>query len=224
VKESSEPTYILALESAIAEGSAALIAHGSAIAHTRVANGCSRAEKIISVVADLLDGAGLARTDLDLIAVSTGPGSYSGIRIGMSTAIGLANALNVPCAGVSVLQAMAHASNLQGAYIAAVPVGKNDVAWQKFGAPGPGSSNAAEMSSSESFIIELGKRPSITLFAHTDLLPRISDKLPAMTRLVDAGRGMAEFVGHFALLEGIGQPLRPIYLRNRDAAPRTRFL
>ena len=100
---------ILSIESAVAGGSVALISadRQTILRHDR--NECSRAEKIISVVGSLLEEAGLTLPDLTMIAASTGPGSYSGIRIGLSTALGLTSALNIHIVGVSVLEAMANA-------------------------------------------------------------------------------------------------------------------
>jgi len=101
VKE--ERSNILSIESAVAGGSVALfsVERGTILRHD--GNDCSRAEKIISVVRSLLEEAGLTLPDLNMIAASTGPGSYSGIRIGLSTALGLTSALNIPIVGVSVL-------------------------------------------------------------------------------------------------------------------------
>lgn len=67
----------------------------------------SRAVRILEDVDELLAEAGLERETLDGLVVGTGPGSYTGLRIGLVTARALAFALDVPVAGVSTLSALA---------------------------------------------------------------------------------------------------------------------
>jgi len=212
---------ILSLDSAVASGSVALICGETGSIIKREGSDCSRAEKLISVISDILNEAALELKDLDLIAVSTGPGSYSGIRIGLATALGLSNSLGIQCVGFSVLEAMAYGARLPSSYIAAIPVGKNDVAWQAFNADNPGREDPrtyAELVPLASFVEHLKSRQHMRLFAQTDLLKRLGNQIPSTTPFVDAGIGMAEFVGRLASREdATNSSLQPIYLRNRDA-------
>ena len=67
----------------------------------------SRAVRVLQDVEELLEEAGLERNDVEGIAVATGPGSYTGLRMGLVTARTLAISLGVPVAGVSTLDALA---------------------------------------------------------------------------------------------------------------------
>ena len=64
------------------------------------------AERIVEVIDRAISDAGASLSDLDLLAVSVGPGSFTGLRIGVSTMKGLAEGANLPLAGVSTLDAM----------------------------------------------------------------------------------------------------------------------
>ncbi len=92
---------ILAFDTATDVATSALVARGEVLGER-----ASRAVALLEDVDALLDRAGLGPRDLDGLAVGTGPGSFTGIRIGLATARGLALALGVPVAGVSTLAAL----------------------------------------------------------------------------------------------------------------------
>ena len=214
----------LSIESAVGGGSIALLRAGEIVGHRSEGNDSSRAERLLSTIDDLLSEAEVVLRDLEMIAVSIGPGSYSGIRIGVSTALGLSHALGIECVGVSVLDAVAHANNIHQDFIAAIPVGKNDVAWQHFSQATDGgkTTTGPELLPVAEFIDVLSREYSGTnLLAHVELLPRLGARISSSIRLRGVGPGMAEFVGKLALSEDrLPAPLHPIYLRN-SRAPRS---
>lgn len=76
--------------------------------------GRDQAARLLPAIAAALEQAGVARTELDLIAVTTGPGSFTGVRVGLSAARGLAVGLGIPLAGIpttTVLHSQAMASD-----------------------------------------------------------------------------------------------------------------
>jgi tRNA threonylcarbamoyladenosine biosynthesis protein TsaB len=93
---------ILAFDTATETATSALVGDGEVLAE-RV----SRAVTLLEDVDALLRQSGAHPRDIDAIAVGTGPGSFTGVRIGLATARGLALALGVPVAGVSTLDALA---------------------------------------------------------------------------------------------------------------------
>ena len=90
---------ILALDSALARCSAGLVADGVLRAGRQQEAGRGQAALLPVMVAAVLDEAGVAATDLDLIAVTVGPGSFTGIRAGLALAHGIALGAGVPVVG-----------------------------------------------------------------------------------------------------------------------------
>jgi len=89
--------------------------------------------QLLPAVDALLARQGVSKADLTAICVSLGPGSYAGIRAGMSVAKGLAFALELPIAGVGRLETEAYAFAATGLTVAAVHrAGRRDVAWAAY--------------------------------------------------------------------------------------------
>jgi tRNA threonylcarbamoyladenosine biosynthesis protein TsaB len=219
----SDSNYILAIECAVANGSVALL-HGRELIGPSVEGNPSRAEDILRIIDSVLDSAGIPGRELSTIAVSTGPGSYSGIRIGLATALGLASATGVPCTGVATLEAMASRIDRSSIdAVTAVPVGKNQVAWQVFESSEGGASDASppELASFATFVELLSSRSSATLLAHTDVYTRLSGDLPTGLTLIDAGTNLAGLIAQFvgSHPSDSGSSLKPLYLRDRSLGP-----
>ena len=98
---------ILAFESSAKAASVALCRDGHLLSQYSQCSGLTHSRTLLPMAEDMLKNAELALQDVDLIAVAHGPGSFTGIRIGVSTVKGLAWAGDKPCVGVSTLEAMA---------------------------------------------------------------------------------------------------------------------
>ena len=98
---------ILAFESSARAASAALLRDGKLISQYTQCSGLTHSRTLLPMGEDMLKNAELTLGDVDLLAVAHGPGSFTGIRIGVSMVKGLAWALDKPCVGVSTLEAMA---------------------------------------------------------------------------------------------------------------------
>jgi tRNA threonylcarbamoyladenosine biosynthesis protein TsaB len=94
-------------------------------------------EQLIPQVAALLTKHGLTKNDLDAFAVASGPGSFTGLRVGLAAIKALAEVLAKPIAAVSLLEALALASALQGRVIAALDAGRGDVYAGEYEVAGP---------------------------------------------------------------------------------------
>ena len=98
---------ILAFESSAKAASVALCRDGHLVSQYSQCSGLTHSRTLLPMAEDMLKNAELTLRDVDLIAVAHGPGSFTGIRIGVSTVKGLAWAGGKPCVGVSTLEAMA---------------------------------------------------------------------------------------------------------------------
>jgi len=98
---------ILALETSAKACSAAVTENGRVIASAFQCTGLTHSRTLMPMVENMLRNADLTPADCDVIAVANGPGSFTGIRIGIAAAKGLAFALDKPAVGVSTIEAMA---------------------------------------------------------------------------------------------------------------------
>ena len=111
---------ILAFESSAKAASVALCRDGHLISQYSQCSGLTHSRTLLPMAEDMLKNAELKIRDVDVIAVAHGPGSFTGIRIGVSTVKGLAWAGDKPCVGVSTLEAMAWHGLAAGGYVCPV--------------------------------------------------------------------------------------------------------
>ncbi len=100
---------LLAFDTATSGCSAAAFRDGALAASQARAMTRGQSESLMPMIDDVLAEAGLTYGDLDALAVTVGPGAFTGLRIGLAAARGLALALNIPCAAVTTLEAVAKA-------------------------------------------------------------------------------------------------------------------
>ena len=99
---------ILSVDSSAIVASAALSEDGRLLAEYTLNNKNTHSETLLPMIESLLSFFSMETADVDLFAVSIGPGSFTGVRIGTATVKGLAFASNKPCVGVSTLEAIAY--------------------------------------------------------------------------------------------------------------------
>jgi len=99
---------ILALDTTTRPGSCALVRDGQLLREEPGDAAREQAEQLPGDLAALLARESVSLSDIDLLAVATGPGSFTGLRVGIATMQGLAMAIGTPLIGVSALDALAH--------------------------------------------------------------------------------------------------------------------
>lgn len=130
---------VLAFDTSAAHCAAAVVCGDRVLAECAEPMTRGQAERLFPLLEDLLARAGLAWSDLDAIGVGIGPGNFTGIRISVAAARGLALSLGIPAIGVSATEAAA--CGAPRPCRAVVPLRGDEVVWQDFG-PAPADGGA----------------------------------------------------------------------------------
>jgi tRNA threonylcarbamoyladenosine biosynthesis protein TsaB len=119
---------VLALDTCLNACSVAVCEDGSPLAAHSEIMSRGHQERLAPLAAATMTEAGVTFGDLDLVAVTIGPGSFTGLRVGLAFAKGLALALGIPCLGVGALEALA-ASEGEGGFVAAAVDARRGQIW-----------------------------------------------------------------------------------------------
>ena len=111
---------ILAFETSAKAASVALLEDGKLLGEAYQNTGMTHSQTLMVMAEDLLKTAGKTAQDVTAVAVAEGPGSFTGVRIGVAAAKGFAWGRQIPCAGVSTLEAMAVSLGIFDGYICPV--------------------------------------------------------------------------------------------------------
>lgn len=189
---------------------AALWSEGDVISakHEELAKG--QAERLFPMIEEVLEEAGVSKDKLQAIGVGAGPGNFTGIRISVAAARGLALGLQIPAVGISMLEALAFGH--EGPALTSVSAGREGVYLQRFGA---GAERGPELVPLED--VQDWNFASLTC---------IGNQEETIAAMLGAQSGPAPFypasaIARIAALRWQDKPTRPapLYLRQPDAAP-----
>ncbi len=128
---------ILALETSAVTASVAVTEDDKLLAQSFQNSGLTHSATLMPMVADLMKNTGLVMDDIDVVAVSVGPGSFTGVRIGVAAAKGLAWPGEKLCAPCSSLESMAwQCAHMEGEICAVMDARRNQVYNARFGVNG----------------------------------------------------------------------------------------
>ena len=112
---------ILAFETSAKAGSVALMQSGKLLAESYQNTALTHSQTLLSMAENMLKSCGLIPKEVQAVAVAEGPGSFTGVRIGVAAAKGFAWGAQIPCYGVSTLEAMAQNAGIyQGIVVCAM--------------------------------------------------------------------------------------------------------
>ncbi len=204
----SHGDVILAIESAIGGGSISLIRNRSEISSRIGSSSFSKAEDLLADIVILMESSGVGRQEIGLIAVSAGPGSFTGIRIGIATALGLRAGLDVPMSSVSALKAIAHSQRDGEKITVGLSVGRDAVCLQSFKKR---TGKLAELEephtlSEPAFLSFATNAVDAQLVVHTPLYEKLGP-----SSAVDFGNNIAFAIGN-ACSETSGKISQPLFI------------
>lgn len=199
---------------AVVEGDTTLAAQHEAMTRGHV-------ERLAPMVAEVLSKAGLTPMNLDGIAVTTGPGSFTGARLGVSFARGLAMAAKAPAAGISVFEAMR--SDLDTHSIVALPGKNGSFLLQSFFPDGTATTEPADFEPTDvGRIVPESGAFTITGTASEAVMDLLSEPVRDRATLTQAPEITAEQIarlGARAWSNGSPKVPAPLYVRAADAKP-----
>ena len=123
---------ILALESSAKPASVAICTNTELLGQYFQNSGLTHSRTLLSMTDSLLSNLDIPMSDIDMVAVSHGPGSFTGIRIGVSAAKGLAWGFDIPVCGVSTLEAMVYQEPVPGLLLCPVMDARRDQVYNAF--------------------------------------------------------------------------------------------
>ncbi|WP_392544596.1 tRNA (adenosine(37)-N6)-threonylcarbamoyltransferase complex dimerization subunit type 1 TsaB [Oryzobacter sp. 24SJ04S-52] len=177
-------------------------------------------EHLAPLVQRLLDDAGLTPRDLTDVVVGTGPGPFTGLRVGMVTGVTMGHALGLPVHGVCSLDVLAHAAlGAHDEVLVATDARRKEVYWARYraGSGGvgldavvrvgdPAVDRPAELPEDVRSLPTAGRGPVL----YPELFPHALEPL-------DVDAGLLALLGAQGVAAGRSMPVEPLYLRRPDA-------
>jgi tRNA threonylcarbamoyl adenosine modification protein YeaZ len=188
--------------------------------------GKGHAERLIGVIEGALGRAGLAYADLGRIGVSIGPGSFTGVRVGVATARGLALALGIPAVGVNTLEALAaeaHTKFPDKPVLSAIDGRRGDLYCAVYTPDGAVLSGPAAISIAAT--VSLARRHDAALAGNgADAILAAAGTPPPLDTGLRAATADIRFYARLAAgRKATDEKPKPLYLRGADAKPQSGF-
>lgn len=105
---------ILSIDTASKLCSVSILENTTLLKKITLDNGLTHSETLMPTISKILEQTNLALSDINLFVCDKGPGSFTGIRIGIATVMGFSDSLCIPCVGISSLESLAYMTNSQG--------------------------------------------------------------------------------------------------------------
>ena len=206
---------VLALDTSTPATAVALVNDGDVLAERSEVAANRHGELLSPFLAEVLQIAGIRAADVELVAVGVGPGPFTGLRVGLMTAAGFADALAVPARGVCSLDAVACAGerDWDGGFTVLTDARRKEVYWARYAAgrrvDGPHVERPAVVAE------QLAAGETVTGFAASMYAADFS------AQVVDESSGYpsAVAIARLALDDSWALPVKPLYLRRPDARP-----
>ena len=183
--------------------------------------GRGHAERLMDMIAVAMDEAGLGFGDLERIAVTVGPGSFTGLRVGIAAARGLALACSAPAIGIGTLAV--HAESVrhevgETPVLAVLSAGRGEIYGQSFAADGTPEA-PPEAAPAATFARRIAANTLIAGSGAAALAEILGDEARARTVHENSAPDIASLCRLALAAAPTGEAPRPLYLRPPDAKP-----
>ncbi|ALE03408.1 tRNA (adenosine(37)-N6)-threonylcarbamoyltransferase complex dimerization subunit type 1 TsaB [Bartonella ancashensis] len=215
---------ILVIDTASSHCTVALIYHQSVVAHISEGMNKGHAEKLISQIEQAMNISDTTFDKIDCIAVNIGPGSFTGIRVGVSAARALALALKIPAVGISLLEALtaqAIQNDISSDITAVIEAYEGMFYCQNF-SKDLIALNAPSLRTLDSVIANLPEKTTLIGPAVDAIAIHITDKTTILHKLLPKDVNVAIYA-HLAMNKSSHTPPSPLYLRDAEARKQTNF-
>lgn len=213
---------LLAIETS-QRGSISLFQNGQETSHWIGDTEKSRSEDLLPQIEDLLNKSGVNKKNIGCIAVSTGPGSFTGLRIGIALAKGLSMALNCQSIGIPLMEAMSLMRS-ESDLMCVLNAGRGHLYQQEFNlTENLKADSLPQLVGMEEFSLGVKNYQETTLLVEKDFLDKESlyfDEIGQHVNIHEAYLNLAGLIGRVALAKpeiSTGQEIVPLYIRNADA-------
>lgn len=202
---------VLALDTAGADCSAALFSssEGRVLSCVTETLGKGHAERLMDILDRALAEAGLELSAVERIAVTVGPGSFTGIRVGVAAARGLGLALGVEVRGISTLSVLAEEARKAGDFVVAIDARRDEVYFQHF-------------PHGEALLLSVSEARERVKGLDVDVIGSARPLLVDDAVSEGPDRYPAGIIAQLAV-SGDNLPPKPLYLRGADAKPQMGF-
>ncbi len=214
--------HLLAIDTALEACSVGVVAGASEVLKSEVI-GRGHAERLMDMISAAMAEAGLGYGDLERIAITVGPGSFTGLRVGIAAARGLALTTGVAAVGIGTLAVHAEAVRHEigeTPVLAVLSAGRGELYGQSFAADGT-PEGPPEAAPAASFAARLAANTLIAGSGATALAEILGDEARARTVHEHSAPDIAALCRLARTAPLTGQPPRPLYLRPPDAKPQT---
>jgi tRNA threonylcarbamoyladenosine biosynthesis protein TsaB len=208
---------VLAIDTCLTACSVAVVEGEDVLAQASEPMTRGHQERLAPMTGEVMRAANLGFGAIDRIGVTVGPGSFTGLRVGLAFAKGLALALGRPCVGVGSLEALTSALETEGLRVAVIDAGRGRLFVQIFdGEKAIVAPDSLEIGAAAAWLAELVQSSDLTLTGPGAAL--LSGVAPDAS-VIDQDAPSPVVVAKLSARSPIIPP-RPLYLRAPDAKPK----
>ena len=210
---------MLAIDTSTSMVGAALLGDGSDPVTARAEGPRAQTELLAPLVEQVLARAGVGASDLTHVAVGTGPGPFTGLRVGMVTAVTMGHALAIPVHGVCSLDVLAEqaAARTGGDLLVATDARRREVYWARYVASDGHARRTTDPAVDRPADLPADVRALPTAGRGPVLYPEVLTAGMGEPELLDVDPAALGLLALRRLGQGVEMPVEPLYLRRPDA-------